>query len=126
MGLAHRVAWCQWRRRETLRGIVRADLRLLASTDGGRRTPVPGPGIVRPLRDLGGRTAAGDPDLRVAVIWVENAPELVPGTTERIRLAPLDPSPWLRLAPHDVITMREGRPVVGVATVLEVTRPRAD
>jgi hypothetical protein len=50
----------------------------------------------------------------------------VPATTGRIRLAPLDPVPWLQLRPGDVITMHEGRPVAGIATIVEVTRPRAD
>jgi hypothetical protein len=126
MRLEHSTAWCRWRRRETIHGIIRADLQLLASEDGGRRTPIPGRGKTRPLWDLGQLTAAGEPDFRIAVIWVEYAPELVPATTGRIRLAPLDPVPWLQLRPGDVITMHEGRPVAGIATIVEVTRPDAD
>ncbi|MFI5835848.1 hypothetical protein ACIA5A_19470 [Micromonospora sp. NPDC051300] len=38
--------------------IVRAELRLLSPVDGGRQTPIPREGIVRPLWDVGRRTPA--------------------------------------------------------------------
>jgi hypothetical protein len=85
MRLEHSTAWCRWRRRETIHGIIRADLQLLASEDGGRRTPIPGRGKTRPLWDLGQLTAAGEPDFRIAVIWVEYAPGAVAAATPRRR-----------------------------------------
>ncbi|ANZ13906.1 hypothetical protein ACH4YO_32160 [Streptomyces noursei] len=42
-----------------------------------------------------------------------------------LRLAPLSPEQWRHLKPGDVITMHEGRPAVGTATVIEVRPPRA-
>ncbi|MFF4875472.1 helix-turn-helix domain-containing protein [Micromonospora sp. NPDC000668] len=98
-------------------------LRLAAENPTGRRTPIPGKGILRPLWDLGRRTAAGDPDLRVARIWVESAPALSPGTTESVRLGPLSPALWRHLQPV-TITMHEGRPVAGKATIIEASNAR--
>ena len=43
------AAWSQWRRDETLHGIIRADLQLLDPKDGGRRLPAPGTGQLRPM-----------------------------------------------------------------------------
>ncbi|MFJ9696943.1 hypothetical protein [Kitasatospora sp. NPDC101183] len=39
-------------------------------------------------------------------------------------LAPLRPERWRHLRPGDVIAMHEGRPVVGLAEVVEVLPPR--
>jgi hypothetical protein len=44
MSLTRDTAWCEWRRGETLHGIMRADLQLVAPDGGGRRTSVPGAG----------------------------------------------------------------------------------
>ncbi|TNY37848.1 hypothetical protein [Thermomonospora catenispora] len=115
-------AWCLWRRYEAVHGVIRADLRLVPSTaPGGRRLPVPARGVLRPLWDIGDVTAAGHPDLYVARIWVEDAPELPPGGRGTVRLAPLSPERWRRLAPGDVITMHEQAPVAGTATILEAS-----
>ncbi|MEU7923270.1 hypothetical protein [Micromonospora zamorensis] len=64
MWLSDAAAWCRWGRWESIHGIVRAELRLLSPTEGGRGTPIPGKGILRPLWDLGRLTAAGNPDAR--------------------------------------------------------------
>jgi hypothetical protein len=126
MRLGRTTAWCQWRRSETSHGIIRADLQLLATAEGGRGTPIPGDGKLRPLWDLGHLTPAGERDFRIAFIWVEYAPELAPGTTGPVRLLPLDPAPWQQLRPGDAITMHERRPVTGTATILQVTPPQVD
>jgi hypothetical protein len=119
MGLGRNAAWCQWRRRETLHGVVRADLQLLAPQDGGRHSPIPGDGVLRPMwaidRDGGG--------LHIAVIWVESAAEITPGGRGAIRLAPLTPADWHHLTSGDVITMHERQPVVGTATITEIRHP---
>ncbi|WP_307871834.1 hypothetical protein [Micromonospora sp. U21] len=124
MWLAGVAAWCRWGRWESLHGIVRAELRLLSPAEGGRRTPIPGKGILRPLWDLGRHTAAGDPGLLVARIWVESAPVLSPGATGSVRLGPLSPALWQHLQPGMTITMHEGQPAVGTATIIEASKVR--
>ncbi|MEU8184990.1 hypothetical protein AB0B85_14385 [Micromonospora sp. NPDC049044] len=124
MWLPDAAAWCHWARWESIHGTVRAELRLLSATEGGRRTPIPGKGILRPLWNLGRCTAAGDPDLLVARVWVESAPALPPGATGSVRLGPLSPALWRHLQPGMTITMYEGRPAVGTATIIEVSIAR--
>jgi hypothetical protein len=106
MQLRHDAVWFQWRKRETLHGIIRADLLLAAPDDGGRRTPVPGDGQLRPM-------------------WAINqpGPEISPGGQGPIRLAPLTPANWRHLTPGDVITMHEGQPMSGIATITEIQHP---
>ncbi|MEU4218560.1 hypothetical protein AB0F10_24715, partial [Actinoplanes sp. NPDC026623] len=48
MGLERSAAWCAWRSREVLHGIIRAELRLLP---GARKSAIPGAGRLRPLWD---------------------------------------------------------------------------
>ncbi|SCL45318.1 hypothetical protein GA0070606_0701 [Micromonospora citrea] len=119
--------WCHWRRAEVVHGVVRADLQLVdPDVAGGRRTPIPGDGRLRPLWDIGDVTAAGDPDLYVARLWVESQPDLQPGGRAVVRLAPLSPQRWRRLAAGDVITMHEQMPVVATATIIEAVLPVGD
>ncbi|MEU4818220.1 hypothetical protein AB0G03_21445 [Micromonospora aurantiaca] len=124
MGLSDAAAWCRWGRWESIHGIVRAELRLLSPAEGGRQNPVPGKGILRPPWDIGRRTAAGDPDLLVARIWVESALALPPAATGSVRLGPLSPALWRHLQPGMTITMHEGRPTVGTATIIETSNVR--
>lgn len=124
MRLDRTETWCHWRRQETIHGIIRADLQLMPpAAPGGRLTPIPGPGVLRPLWHIGDVTATGEPDLYVARIWVEYAPDLPPGARGSVRLAPLSPERWRRLSPGDVITMHEGMPASGTATIIEATFP---
>ncbi|MGW0903400.1 hypothetical protein [Streptomyces sp. NPDC002853] len=117
--------WCQWRGREARHGSVRATLSLLGTDEGGRQSAFTGDGQLRPLWDIGRRTSDGKHrDLNIASVWVEFAQELGPGETADVRLAPLRPEQWRNLKPGHVITMHEGRPVVGTATVIEVLPPR--
>jgi hypothetical protein len=120
MWLAETATWCRWRRWESVHGMIRAELRLSPPSEGGRAAAVPSPGILRPLGDIGQRTPAGRPDLRVARMWVEDAPELAPGTAGSVRLAPLVPLDWRGLQPGQPITMHEGTPAVGTGTIIEV------
>ncbi|MEU3453024.1 hypothetical protein ABZ671_05410 [Micromonospora sp. NPDC006766] len=120
MRLSRTERWCHWRRAEVLHGVVRADLQLVdPDVPGGRQTPVPGDGRLRPLWDIGDVTAAGDPDLYVARLWVEAQPDLQPAGRAVVRLAPLSLQRWRRLAAGDVITMHEQNPVAGTATIIE-------
>ena len=122
MSLSGNAAWCQWRRGETIHGIIRADLHLAAPDAGGRRTPVPRAGQLRPMWAINRPSLEGT-DLHVARIWVESAPEISPGGQGPIRLAPLTPANWRHLAPGDVITMHERQPESGTATITEIRNP---
>jgi len=122
MRLDRSAAWCAWRRREALHGIIRAELRLLP---GARRSPIPGAGRVRPLWDIGLLTQAGEPDLAVALIWVEFADELPPDGRGSVRLAPTTAASWRHLRPGDPITMHEGHGVCGAAVITEAVFPAA-
>ncbi len=117
------AAWCHWREGEARRGVIRADLTLRAPSDGGRRSPVPGAGVLRPMWDIGHRTPTGEPAYAVARLWVEGVPALEPGGRAPVRLAPLTPELWGHLRPGQVITLHETRPVGGTAVLLEVMLP---
>lgn len=115
------VAWCRWRGWEARHGVIRAELRLVPpDAAGGRRLPIPGAGELRPMWAIGEPA----PGLHVARVWVESAPEIPPGGHGSIRLAPLTPADWRHLAPGAPITMHEGRPASGTATIVQVTPPR--
>ncbi|MET8684614.1 hypothetical protein ABZV77_10410 [Streptomyces sp. NPDC004732] len=116
--LERSAAWCRWRCREARQGmIIRADLTLTPADEGRRRAPFPGAGVLRPLWNIGCRTATGEPDLRVAALWAEFVPFVDPGGQASVRLAPLTPSQWQHLRPGQVITMHEDRTVAGTAVV---------
>lgn len=119
MWLKTDAAWCRWRGWETQHGIVRAELRLVTPEAGGRRLPIPGAGQLRPMWAISKPTP--ETDLHVARVWVESAPEIPPGGQGIIRLAPLTPENWRHLKPGALITMHEGQPVGGTATVVQVT-----
>lgn len=116
--------WCEWQGWEVEHGTVRATLTLLGADEGGRQGAFDGDGRLRPLWDIGNRTADGQRDLNIARIWVEFAPQLGPGETADVRLAPLQPEQWRHLKPGDVITMHEAQPVAGIAEIIEVLPPR--
>ncbi|GAA1264540.1 hypothetical protein GCM10009665_62410 [Kitasatospora nipponensis] len=123
LGFERSAAWCHWRGYETRHGVIRADLTLLPAGEGGRRTPISGAGVLRPMWDIGNRSPTGGPAQNIAGLWVESTPLLEPGGRATVRLAPLDPAQWRHLRPGQVITLHEGRPVGGTAVVLEVRRP---
>ena len=66
----------------------------------------------------------GHPNLRVARIWVEYAPELAPEATGPIRLAPLSPDAWRNLRLGQTITMHEGLSIQGTASITEMSTSR--
>uniref|UniRef100_A0AAU3ID16 Uncharacterized protein n=1 Tax=Streptomyces sp. NBC_01393 TaxID=2903851 RepID=A0AAU3ID16_9ACTN len=124
MMLDHSRRWCEWRGWEVQHGTIRATLTLLGAEEGGCQSAFSGDGRLRPLWDIGHRTAAGQQDLNIARLWVEFAPQLAPGETADVRLAPLLPEQWQHLKPGDVITMHETQPAVGIAEIIEVLPPR--
>lgn len=117
--------WCEWRAWEVRHGTVRARLSLPAADGGGRRTAFSGDGRLRPLWDIGHRAPDGERALNVATLWVEGVEVLGPGETADVRLAPLSPEQWRHVRVGDVITMHEGAPVVGTATVVDVRPPHS-
>ncbi|MER6854595.1 hypothetical protein [Streptomyces pilosus] len=121
--LERTARWCAWREGETRHGVFRAELTLLPAGEGRRVTAFQGDGWLRPVWDIGLRTAGGEPEMFVAVVWVEGAATLGPGESAPVRLAPLSPGRWRHLVPGAVLTLHEGRPVGGTATVLEVAPP---
>ncbi|MER6165512.1 hypothetical protein [Streptomyces violaceorubidus] len=125
MMLEHSADWCGWRASETQHGIFRARLSMLGTEEGGRRTAFSGQGQLRPLWDIGNRAPDGGQSTNIARVWVEGAPGLAPGESATVRLAPLSPEQWRHVRPGDVITMHEGRPVVGTAVIIEVSPPSA-
>ncbi|MFG3310202.1 hypothetical protein [Streptomyces wuyuanensis] len=104
-------------------GVIRAELVLRPAGETFRRTPVPGAGVLRPMWDIGHRMQGGTPDLYIARVWVEFAPELAPGATAPVRLLPLTPERWRHLAPGDRITLYETAVAGGTGTILEVQPP---
>ncbi|MFF5522500.1 hypothetical protein [Streptomyces coeruleorubidus] len=125
MRLEKSAAWCHWRSYETRHGITRADLTLRPAAEARRQTPISAAGVLRPMWNIGNRTATGEPVLNIARLWVELTPLLEPGARASVRLAPLDPLQWQHLQLNQVITMHEDRTVAGTAVVLEVQRPLA-
>ncbi|MFJ8039293.1 hypothetical protein ACIRBX_02110 [Kitasatospora sp. NPDC096147] len=123
--LERSTAWCHWRAYEARHGIIRARLTLRPAAEATRRTPVAGAGVLRPMWDIGDRSADGGPVLHIARLWVEYAPELEPGGQAPVRLAPLDAARWRRLRPGQEITMHEVRSVAGTAVILEAGPPPA-
>ncbi|GAA0404137.1 hypothetical protein AB0875_26490 [Micromonospora gifhornensis] len=123
MWLPDTATWCRWRRWESIHGIIRAQLTLVPAAEGGRQTPVPGKGVLRPLWHIGQYLPEGQPNFRVARIWVEYAPELAPGATGSVRLAPLALDGWRDLRPDQTITMHEDRSVQATATIIGVSIP---
>ncbi|WP_331726093.1 hypothetical protein [Streptomyces sp. NBC_01012] len=117
--------WCEWRSWEVKHGTIRATLALLGAGEGGRQSAFSGDGRLRPLWDISHRTADGRQDLNIARVWVEFEPQLGPGETADVRLAPLQPEQWRHLKPGDVITMHEAQPAAGIAEIIEVLPPRA-
>lgn len=115
--------WCRWRASEVRHGIIRADLQLISPEHGGRRTAVPGRGPLRAVWALPPGAETGNP-VHAAKAWVESMPELPPGGSASIRLAPLSPEDWPHLHAGDVITMHEGGALIGTATVTQVLPPQ--
>ncbi|MFG2286932.1 hypothetical protein ACGFOU_12850 [Streptomyces sp. NPDC048595] len=123
LGLGRSQAWCWWRFQEARVGTIRAELLLSPLGETFRRTPMPGAGVLRPMWDIGNLAPDGRPALNIAGLWVEFAPELPPGGRATVRLLPLDPTQWRRLAPGDVITLHEEARPGGTATILQVCGP---
>lgn len=125
LGLERSREWCWWRGAETRVGVIRAELALRPAGEAFRRTPIPGAGVLRPMWDIGNRKDDGAPELDIARVWVEFAPDLPPGARAPVRLLPLNAVRWSHLAPGDRITLYECAVAGGTASILEVRPPGA-
>ncbi|MDX3353291.1 hypothetical protein PV703_08140 [Streptomyces sp. ME01-24h] len=125
MHLERSAAWCHWRCSEIRNGVILADLTLLPAASARRQTPISGPGVLRPMWDIGNRSPSGAQAVNIARLWVENAPTLEPGGRAAVRLVPLDPAQWQHVKVGQQITMHEDLTVAGTATILEVHAPES-
>src|SRR5690348_11818030 len=111
MGLTDTAAWCHGRRWETINGRIRAELRLVPAAEGGRGTPIPGKGVLRPSGTSADARPRATLNYTSRASGVEYAPELAAGTSGWVRPAPLTPANWRDLRPGQTISMHEQRPV---------------
>lgn len=101
-----------------LAAFIQAELRLTPTDDGGRSRPISSG--YRCNCWLGGLTEGGDRTYNDAVIYLESAEELRPGSSAIARLQPAFPDLWTDVAIGDVIDVCEGSRIVGQATVIEL------
>lgn len=97
---------------------IQAELRLTPTDAGGRSRPISSG--YRCNCWLGGLTEEGDRTYNDALIYLESAEELQPGSSAIVRLQPAFPDLWTDVATGDVIDVCEGSRVVGKATVIEL------
>ncbi|MEW2181691.1 hypothetical protein AB0890_35925 [Streptomyces sp. NPDC005406] len=121
--LERSAAWCHWRCLEIRNGVIRADLTLRSAAEASRTTPIAGPGVLRPMWDIGNLSPTGGQAVSIAALWVEGMPYLEPGGRATVRLVPFTPSHWKHVQPGQRITMHEDRTVAGTAVILEVRPP---
>ncbi|MFJ9741973.1 hypothetical protein [Streptomyces sp. NPDC101166] len=121
--LERSAAWCRWRCSETHHGVVRAELTLRPAGSTFRKRPVPGPGVLRPMWDIGRRLPTGEASLHIGGLWVEYTPSLELGERAAVRIVPLTPSQWTDVRIGQEIAMHEDRAVAATAVVLEVRPP---
>ncbi len=105
-------AWFYWRARETIHGLLRAELTL-----DEEAVAVPAQGM-RPVWDLSGG------ERKVAAMWAESKPVLEPGDRATVRLRPLMPSAWAHLVRGDQITFLQNGEPAGAARIVEKVPPR--
>lgn len=110
----------RWPDREQTEGYVLARLRLLATEEGGRQTPI-ATGH-RSCWDIGGEYE-GKPMLNDAPLLIESDEWLSPGEVAEARLHPLVWEYWQAIQDGQQITMHEGSRLVGVATIIRRVPP---
>ena len=101
---------------------VRALLRLLPTEQGGRHSPVRS--RYHPDWDLG-NTWTGEPTIHGGQVVLLGVDEVGPGEACDVVIEPLAAEFWCEVRVGSVIVAREGRRVVGHATVLAVASPVA-
>jgi len=101
-------------------GCLVVRLRLVHPDDGGRRHPVLAGWRV--AWNVGNRADGQRPD-NDAIIVPEGASSISPGATGMVRLVPVYPNSWDHVKPGDVLQMRDGNRVIGLAAVVERVAP---
>ena len=105
----------RWREKGSAEGYVRVRLRLLTADEGGRKTPIADG--YRACWDIG-TVEDGKPCFNDAPLLLEEGDTLDLGVEATVRLHPLAWQYWGEIRSGQVITMHEGRKLVGRATVL--------
>lgn len=123
MGLADRERDLDWRLSEAKWGYLRVELRLLPTSEDGRKTPFRSG--YRPDWDIG-NSYEGRSTINGAPVTIEDRPSLLPGETGVVRLHPLVPELWTHVRPGARLALHEGARVLGTGTVLELVAPVAD
>lgn len=101
-----------------LAAFIRAVLRLMSPDVGGRHRQISSG--YRCTCWLGGVTETGERSYNDAVIYLESAEVLEPGSSAVVRLQPAFPDLWTDVTTGTVIYVCEGSRVVGEATVIEL------
>jgi len=96
----------------------KAELRLLATDQGGRTQPVFTD--YRPNWDLG-NTWLGEPQVNDGRVVLDVGTEIPPGATGLVRIEPVRSEFWADVRPGHELAVQEGAHVVGYARILEVT-----
>jgi hypothetical protein len=108
----------RWRQSEEQHGYVRARLRVVATKDGGRHSPVlPG------YRASWGFAEGVSFFLHDAPLTIEDGESIEPGAEGVVRLHPNLPEQWPNVASGMELEMFEGSRQYGIAVVLEVVPP---
>jgi hypothetical protein len=110
----------RWAAEEREHGYVRARLRLLSSSEGGRQGA-----IATGYRSHWAFPPEVHHERHDGPLTLESGQWLDPGNETTIRLHPLFPDLWPNLVPGTTLTMLEGARVVGYAEVLAVAPPTA-
>jgi translation elongation factor EF-Tu-like GTPase len=95
---------------------LRLRLDLLASSEGGRQTPISDG--YRAQWDIGNVTGDGEPMSNDATLRLTEP--LAPGESVEAQLVPHVPDLWTGVSPGDELTAREGQRVVARAVVLDI------
>jgi hypothetical protein len=97
------------------RGYLRAELRLTATSHGGRTSDLPSG--YRAAWDFGELSPDGLHIVHDAPLVIEDGPSLAPGQRADVRLVPLKPEHWASIIDGAVVGLREGSRLIGEATL---------
>lgn len=93
---------------------IEADVELLASDQGGRRSPI---ASGYRCNCWLGKVDHGQRVYNDATFHIMDEERLEPGAVGRVRVQPHDPDAWSGLAPGSTFEMCEGPRLIGTATV---------
>jgi hypothetical protein len=108
----------RWQEHERQHGYIRARLRLIASDDDGRTSP-----IYSGYRSCWGFPPELHGDMHDGPLLIEDQEILEPGGVAVVRLHPLFPDYWPEVSAGLKLGMFEGSRQVGEAVVIEIVNP---